>query len=170
MRGWYGIAGAMALWVSVAPVVRAQTTRLPGVRLVAAPTLGDAAIAIADARSPVIYFNPKVFDEVGPDLATFLLAHEEGHIALGHTRALVAHLGPEESERLLQSFERDADCYAAKLLVTQHRGAATTAAAWFRARATWRPDREHPVGAERANVIESCMAAADWARTGAVGR
>ncbi|MGH7559948.1 MAG: DUF2201 family putative metallopeptidase [Gemmatimonadales bacterium] len=170
MRVWRSIATAMVVGLCAAETAAAQASRLPGVRLVPTPTLADAAIAIADGRQRVIYFNPRVLEEVGPDLAAFLLAHEEGHIALGHSRSSVANLGHEDAERLLNAYERDADCYAARLLATHHRSAALSAVTWFRARGTWRPDREHPIGFERATVIESCLAAADWARGGAVGR
>ncbi len=170
MRVWFGIAGAMVVGLCASAPAAAQNSRLPGVRIVRSVILADAAVAITDGRHPVIYVNPRVLEEVGPAMAEFLLAHEEGHIALGHSRIASVNLTPEESERILTNFERDADCYAARALATHHRAAVMTAVAWFRARGSWRPDREHPMGYERATTIESCLAAADYARGGAVGR
>jgi hypothetical protein len=170
VRNRFGIAAAMVVALCAATSVEAQSSRIPGVRIVPSLVLADAAVAIADARHPVIYINPRVFEEVGPEMAAFLLAHEEGHIALGHSRIASANLSRQEAERVLTDFERDADCYAARTLASQHRAAALSAVAWFRSRGSWRPDLEHPMGYERANIIESCVAAADWTRGGAVGR
>jgi hypothetical protein len=160
----------MVMVLCTATSVEAQSSRIPGVRIVSSLVLADAAVAIADSRHPVIYINPRVFEEVGPDMAAFLLAHEEGHIALGHSRFVAGNLSDSESASRLIAFERDADCYAARSLATHQRAAALSAVAWFRSRGSWRPDLEHPIGYERATIIESCLAAADWARGGAVGR
>jgi len=170
VRGRFGIAGAMVVAWCAATSVEAQSSRIPGVRIVSSLVLADAAVAIADSRHPVIYINPRVLEEIGPDMAAFLLAHEEGHIALGHSRIASADMPRAEADRVLLSFERDADCYAARSLASHQRAAALSAVAWFRSRGSWRPDLEHPIGYERATIIESCLAAADWARGGAVGR
>jgi hypothetical protein len=170
VRSKFGIAGAIMAALCVTTSVEAQSSRIPGVRIVSSLVLADAAVAIADSGHPVIYINPRVFEEVGSEMAAFLLAHEEGHIALGHSRIAAANLSRAEADRVLTSFERDADCYAARSLASHQRAAALSAVAWFRSRGSWRPDEEHPIGYQRATIIESCLAAADWARGGAVGR
>ena len=73
MHGKFGIAGAMVAALCVTTSVEAQSSRIPGVRIVSSLVLADAAVAIADSGHPVIYINPRVFEEVGSEMAAFLL-------------------------------------------------------------------------------------------------
>ena len=67
--------------------VQAQGLHLiPGVDEIASDTIDDLAIADVDSPLPVIYYNPRMTRRFGPLLTEFFLAHEYGHIHLGHTR------------------------------------------------------------------------------------
>jgi hypothetical protein len=144
--------------VGLAAAGSAQTSARPVAALmVADPALRDAAAALVDADRPIIYYNPAVLQAVGPDLAAFLLAHEEGHLAAGHRRPRDDTLTASEIETLLQGYEREADCYAARRLAREQRGALLTAIAYFQRLGPFRADREHPTGAERAEVIYRCL-------------
>jgi hypothetical protein len=60
----------MVMFFCAATSVEAQSSRIPGVRIVSSLVLADAAVAIADSRHPVIYINPRVFEEEECDLWT----------------------------------------------------------------------------------------------------
>lgn len=144
--------------VGLAAAGSSQTSGRPiAALMVADPRLGDAAAALVDSDRPIIYYNPTVLQAVGPNLAAFLLAHEEGHLAAGHQRPRDNTLTASEIETLLQGYERDADCYAARRLARDQRGALLSAIAYFQRLGPFRADREHPTGAERAAVIYSCL-------------
>jgi hypothetical protein len=121
---------------------------------IADPTLPDAAIAVADAQRPVIFYNPRILEQLGPAMATFILAHEEAHIVLGHVRLSDGVTDPRRLRRL----ELEADCHAAQQLEPNETTAVMTAAQYFAARGGERVDPFHPSAAERSARIRSCAA------------
>ncbi len=146
-----GFELALAVLAGLGVELSAQTPPPPAAALIAQPKLADAAVALFDSSRAVIYFNPTVLRDVGPDVAAFLLAHEEGHLAYRHRRAA-------QSEALMLQYERQADCYAAALLSPRHPRAVQAAIQYFRSLGSFRADREHPSGTDRAAGIEACFA------------
>jgi len=124
---------------------------------IATPGLPDAAVAVADARQSVIYYNPRTLAESGPDLAAFLMAHERGHITLGHRRPAPDAMSATAAQALLRRYEREADCWAAATLAVSHRAAVVAAIRYFRNIGGLRADLEHPSGTERAAGITACL-------------
>jgi hypothetical protein len=129
----------------------------PAAELIANARLADAAMAFADPDRPLIYYNPSMLREVGPELAAFLLAHEEGHIVYQHQRPDRSRLIVAALETLLQRYELEADCYAAGRLSVERPEAVARAIGYFRSLGSFRADREHPTGAERAAHIAACL-------------
>lgn len=118
--------------------------------------LADAAVAVADPVRPVIYYNPVILHRHGQALATFILAHEEAHIAHQHMRTVGGVTDPARLRRL----ELEADCVAARTLAFTHADAVAAAVRFFAALGRERIDELHPSGAERAARILGCAAAA----------
>jgi hypothetical protein len=124
------------------------------IREIAVPTLPDIAMASYDQFGPVIYYNPIITQQVGPYVTEFFRAHEYGHHVLGHIQREFFDANPYNRAWVRQSYEREADCYAAKN------------ASIFALRATIqffalvlgpnRPDWYHPTGYERIAVIRNC--------------
>ena len=135
----------------------AQHPPRPTVREIAAPGLPDAAVAVADAHQPVIYYNPRTMAEAGPDLAAFLMEHERGHIAHGHRRPAAGSMSATAAQALLRRYEEEADCWAAATLAVTHRAAVLAAIRYFRNIGSLRADVEHPSGTERAAAITACL-------------
>ena len=82
------------------------------VRFVSAPRLKDVGAARLDRRAgALILLNPKRLARLNPKTQIFIMAHECGHHALGHTAGIGrAHF-----------VERDADCWAITTLTrNQH--------------------------------------------------
>jgi len=129
----------------------------PVAELIANPRLADAAVAFANPERPVIYYNPSLLREVGPELAAFLLAHEEGHIVYRHQRPDRSRFVVAATETLLQRYELEADCYAAGRLSVERPEAVARAIEYFRSLGSFRADREHPTGAERSARIVACL-------------
>jgi len=156
MRAWQ----RWLLWLvaMVAPgALPAQDPPRAGAREIATPGLPDAAVAVADAHQPVIYYNPRTMAESGPDLAAFLMEHERGHIALGHRRPAPGALSASAAQALLRRYEQEADCWAAATLAVTHRAAVSAAIRYFRNIGALRADLEHPSGTERAAGITACL-------------
>jgi hypothetical protein len=135
----------------------AQSLPRPTVREIATPGLPDAAVAVADAHRPVIYYNPRTLAESGPDLAAFLMEHERGHIAHGHRRPAPGAMSATAAQALLRRYEYEADCWAAVTLAVSHQAAVSAAIQYFRNVGALRADLEHPSGTERAAGITACL-------------
>jgi putative metallopeptidase-like protein len=125
------------------------------IRTIANDTLHDLAVAFADPNNPVIYYNPRLLQRFGPEIAAFVLAHERAHIQLGHRRPRTRMARPA-LEDLLQSWELAADCIAAAWLARARPSALRAATALFDEMGLGRVDREHPSGIDRAAQLEAC--------------
>lgn len=137
---------------------RAQGLHLiPGIAEIPDDDLADVAVAVVDRPDPVIYYNPARFQRYGPDLSTFFLAHEYGHIALHHTRAGLDTLDQADREAAQQVQELDADCYAAAAIGTEHRAAIEAAIRFFTRLGPFRFDAVHPTGSERVQRLMACL-------------
>lgn len=141
--------------------LRAQDSEagLPGLVLeLATDSLKDVAVAVYTPWRGVIYYNPALERELGPDLVAFFRAHEFGHLYLHHTRAnALAGAGPDSPDSLLQARELEADCYATIRLARSSRPAVEAAVRFFSRMGRLRFDAEHPSGAERAARILACI-------------
>jgi IrrE N-terminal-like domain len=124
------------------------------VREVADSSLQDVAVAVADPRDPVIYYNPRLMTRFGPNLSAFVMAHEYGHIEYGHRRVSAR---VTERAALMRQFELEADCYAARMLARVKPEAADVAIEFFLKMGDFRYDDDHPTGNERANMIRTCL-------------
>ena len=71
---------------------------------IADPKLGDIALATYIEGEIVIIYNPNYCNMLGPLICNFFLAHEYGHINLGHILT-----GIYDAQT-----DFDADCWAAK--------------------------------------------------------
>jgi hypothetical protein len=127
------------------------------VRVVVADSLRDIAVAVWDARHPTIYLNPTRMQRVGPLLAQFFVAHEYGHLYHHDTRSYALSADPETRDRLIQSRELQADCFAATTLGPSDRAAVEAAVQFFARLGPRRFDREHPSGAQRAAQLLACL-------------
>ncbi|HWA57446.1 MAG TPA: hypothetical protein VG692_09340 [Gemmatimonadales bacterium] len=149
--------GLTAMMVAGRPVPAAAPVT-PRVREVADLSLRDVAVAVYDSLHPVIYYNPSLMKQFGPDLALFFMAHEHAHIALKHTRAGALRASdPSQRDRLLQQKELEADCLAAQRLGNEGREGALAAVRFFSRLGDRSFDAEHPTGTTRAAKILSCM-------------
>ena len=137
------------------------------VRIVPSDTLSDLALAIADPVRPVIYYNPRLMERFGPEISAFVIAHERAHIELGHLPPQ-SGLGRDALERLLQTWELEADCRAAARLSRDRPSALQAAIDFFERMGPERVDREHPTGSDRAQRLTACarMANGDLRRSG----
>jgi len=114
--------------------------------------LPDGAMAAPTAAGPVIVYNPAVLARLSAAMQEFVVAHEYGHIVLGHLAYPQSQGVPAWAQRL----ELEADCYAASVVDDE---AAAQAAAYFATQqGPYRPDPRHPTGYERAATIRSCHA------------
>jgi hypothetical protein len=129
----------------------------PEVRLVPDVDLHDFAVAVYDPATPVIYYNPVLLNQVGPELRAFFLAHEYGHISFRHTRAGVLRAESGDRDSLFQEKELEADCYAARTLSRTDPAAVEAAIRLFSRMGNRNYDTEHPPGARRAARILSCL-------------
>ena len=125
------------------------------IRTVSSDTISDLALAIADPKQPVIYYNPRLMARFGPEISAFVLAHERAHIELGHARPQVGWAG-DALEHLLQSWELEADCRAAARLARERPSALLAAISFFEHKGLERVDREHPTGSARSAQLSAC--------------
>ncbi|MEO6056559.1 MAG: hypothetical protein ABIQ49_06955 [Gemmatimonadales bacterium] len=153
----FGVVTTIGALLLTAGVERAGAVqRLIDVRQIATDTLHDVALATFEHGSPVIYYNPRLLQQFGPELTAFFLAHEFGHIRYGHTgAALVAGEGDVSAVRQRQELE--ADCYAASTLGDSDPAATTAALRFFARMGPFRFDSWHPSGAQRAAKILACL-------------
>ena len=150
------VTGLAALSSAGRPVPPSRPAA-PQVREIADVSLRDVAVAVYDSVHPVIYYNPTLMREFGPDLAMFFMAHEHSHIALKHTRSGALRSDPSQRNRLLQQKELEADCMAARTLGNADRDASLAAVRFFSRLGDRSFDTEHPTGTARAANILSCM-------------
>lgn len=151
------VVTAIALFVgsALAPVPAHAVQRLMDVRQVASDTIRDVALVrVMDGR-PVIYYNPALLERVGPELSSFFITHEYGHIRYGHSGGALVHDGP--LSELRQRQELEADCYAAAHLAEQEPAVVEAALEFFLQMGGRRFDAYHPTGSQRAARILSCL-------------
>lgn len=151
------MSGAAALGAGGAVPREVSAPPAPVVREIADPLLRDVAIAIYDSAHPVIYYNPSLLRQLGPELEAFFLAHERAHIELRHTRASALRAEPGQRDSLLQAKELEADCLAARRLGSARTGATMAAVHFFARLRDTHFDDEHPTGTARAARILACM-------------
>ena len=126
--------------------------------------LPDAAIAVFDSLAPRIYLNTRLLAQVGPDLAAFLRAHEEGHLVYHHVaQRRFGLLRMETPEPVLHGYEFAADCYAGQALRQDRPAALRAALRFFQNRRTLVTDSAHPPMGARADRLIDCLT--DPART-----
>ena len=120
------------------------------------PSLPDIAMASIDQFGrPVIYYNPMIARQVGPAISEFFRMHEHGHHALNHLRREYFDANQWNRSWVRQSYEKEADCFAARNV---HPQVAKAAIQFFiRMQGSTRPSWYHPTGYERAAVIQSCV-------------
>lgn len=149
--------GLTAVMIAGRPVPAAAPAA-PQIREIADLTLRDVAVAVYDSAHPVIYHNPTLMKQFGPELALFFMAHEHAHISLKHTRAgALRSAAPNQRDRVLQQKELEADCLAARRLGEDGRDGSMAAVRFFSRLGDRSFDAEHPSGTARAAKILSCM-------------
>ena len=95
--------------------------------------------------------------ELAPVLGLFLVAHEEAHERLRHTRDTVFAAGDTTARALrLRVLELEADCAAAKELATQAPAVLQVAILWFRGEGNTPATGEHPSGIDRSLTLTRC--------------
>ena len=152
-----GIVTAFVLLLgpAVTPVPAHAVQRLMDVREVASDTLRDVALVTVVQGRPTIYYNPVLLQRVGPELTSFFITHEYGHIHYGHSGGALVHDGPLGDIRIRQELE--ADCYAAAHLAESEPESVQAALEFFLRLGPHRFDTFHPTGSQRAARILSCM-------------
>jgi hypothetical protein len=152
-------AVTVALWA--APMAAQQP--LTDVRVVEATWIRDVALTRWENDRPVIYVNPRLLERFGPAMRDFFIGHEYGHVALAHDGGGALQSTPMDSSRMIlrQRQELEADCYAATRLAVEHRDAVQAAIRLFTRMGSFRFDRLHPTGSQRAASLLACLAAAN---------
>jgi len=151
------VATGLAALVGAGRPVPPSHPAAPRVREIADVALRDVAVAVYDSVHPVIYYNPGLMRQFGPDLAVFFMAHEHAHILLKHTRSGALRSDPSQRDRLLQQKELEADCLAARSLGVAGREGSLAAVRFFSRLGEHSFDTEHPTGTARAAKILACM-------------
>jgi hypothetical protein len=158
MRPTLGLSGLFM--VAAFSSVEAQGLKLiPGITEVASEKIDDIAIAVVDLPDSVIYYKPSMFARYGKSLSRFLLAHEYGHFARGHSRLKLTELQPYARDSVLRVQELEADCYAASLEGDEARDASEAALRFFARLGPFTFDAEHPTGSQRVAQILACLPA-----------
>jgi hypothetical protein len=152
-----GVVAAITVLVAPAmlPLPAHALQRLMDVRQVPSDTIRDVALVTVVHGRPTIYYNPVLLDRVGPELATFFITHEYGHIHYGHSGGALVHDG--EISTLRQRQELEADCYAASHLAESDAASVKAALEFFVHMGPHRFDNFHPTGSQRAARILSCL-------------
>ncbi|HUF34778.1 MAG TPA: hypothetical protein VMN37_02455 [Gemmatimonadales bacterium] len=120
--------------------------------------LADAAIAVFDSLTPRIYLNTRLLAQIGPDLAEFLRAHEEGHLAYHHVPERRFGMSAVETPvPVLHSYEFAADCYAAQALRRDRPASVRAALRFFQKRRALVTDAAHPSMGARADRLIDCL-------------
>ena len=151
---------AMTAALVAAPVAAQQP--LTDVRVVEATWIRDVALTRWENDRPVIYVNPRLLERFGPAMRDFFIGHEFGHVALAHDGGGALQTSPMDSTLMImrQRQELEADCYAATRLAAEHRDAVQAAIRLFTRMGSFRFDRLHPTGSQRAASLLACLAAA----------
>src|SRR5919198_3451420 len=105
------VIAIVAMLLPASPEGAGAVQRLVDVREIPTDTLHDVALATFVQGRPTIYYNPRLLQQLEPQLADFFFAHEYGHIHYGHAGAALADPHGELSA-LRQRQELEADCYA----------------------------------------------------------
>jgi hypothetical protein len=113
----------------------------PQPRLTVDPSLPDVAMMTAERE---IVVNPRLLLRYPPDLGTYFLRHEQGHVALHHR--------PVEDPAVRRRQELEADCWAAR----RARPGERDQAARFFEQAGPFVGPWHPSGTARAREIRRC--------------
>ena len=127
-------------------------------RVIAMEDLPDAAVAVFDSLAPKIYLNTRLLAQIGPDLAAFLRAHEEGHLAYHHVperRFGLVRL--ETPAPVLHGYEFAADCYAGQVLRATRPASVRAAIRFFQKRRHLVTDSAHPPMGARADRLLDCL-------------
>jgi hypothetical protein len=120
--------------------------------------LPDAAIAVFDSLTPRIYLNTRLLAQIGPDLAAFLRAHEEGHLAYRHVPERRFGLARVETPvPVLHAYEFEADCYAGQSLRRDRPASVRAALRFFQKRRDLITDSAHPSMGARADRLIDCL-------------
>lgn len=120
--------------------------------------LPDAGIAVFHPAEPRIYLNPVLLARVGPEVAAFLHAHEEGHVAYHHVaERRFGLLRVETPVPVLHGYEIAADCYAAQTLRQRRPLAVRAALRFFQRHRELVPDAAHPSMGARADSLIDCL-------------
>jgi len=124
----------------------------PSVQFYAMPNLPDIAAATIDSYgNPIIIYNPNVVAQTDPLVVQFFIAHEFGHVQLGHVYS------PTYDAQTRIYREAEADCFAAQVLAGSNPAALQAAYQFFYyAQGPSSPDAVHPTGYQRANTIAAC--------------
>lgn len=147
--------------VAAVSTVEAQGLNLiPGVVEVPSERISDVAVAVVDLPDSVIYYSPSRIQAYGALLSRFMIAHEYGHFARGHSRLKLAALQAYQRDSVLRLQELEADCYAASLPGNDARAATEMAIRFFTRLGPFTFDSEHPTGAQRVAQILECLPAA----------
>jgi hypothetical protein len=127
-------------------------------RVIAMDELPDAAIAVFDSVNPKIYLNTRLLAQIGPDLAAFLRAHEEGHLAYHHVpERRFGLVRVETPAPVLHSYEFAPDCYAAQVLRRERPASVHAAIRFFQKRRDLVTDSAHPSMGARADQLIDCL-------------
>jgi hypothetical protein len=120
--------------------------------------LPDAAVAVFDSLTPRIYLNTRLLAQIGPELAAFLRAHEEGHLAYHHVpERRFGLVRVETPVPVLHAYEYAADCHAARSLRRGRPESVRAAVKFFQQRRTLVTDSAHPSMGSRADRIIDCL-------------
>ncbi|HYC30829.1 MAG TPA: hypothetical protein VEB59_01000 [Gemmatimonadales bacterium] len=127
-------------------------------QVIAMDDLPDAAIAVFDSLAPKIYLNTRLLARIGPDLAAFLRAHEEGHLVYHHVpERRFGLVRVETPTPVLHSYEFAADCYAAQVLRRERPASVQAAIRFFQQRRDVVTDSAHPSMGARADQLIDCL-------------
>jgi hypothetical protein len=137
------------------PLLFAQGWESP-VREIPVPALQDIAMTSFDQFGPVISYNPVLVEQAGPALAAFFRAHEYGHVELNHIQREFFQANAYNRAWIRKDYEREADCYAARILRESFPEAIPAAIGFFNARGATAGDWYHPTGYDRAEVVRAC--------------
>ena len=140
------------------PVALGDTAVVSRTQILSKDDLPDAAIAVYDSANPRIYLNRPIFNQVGPGLGAFLMAHEQGHLAYHHSRERGFGFGASVTPATtLHRYEFAADCYAVRALHRSRPDAVVAAVQFFQHRRDQHSDADHPPMGERADSLLTCL-------------
>lgn len=140
------------------PAARPDLSAVARAEVIAKDDLPDAAVAVFDTLKPKIYLNTRMMARIGPDLAAFLRAHEEGHIAYHHVpERRFGLVRVETPAPVLHQYEFAADCHAGQTLRGHRPDAVRAAIRFFQLRRDVVTDAAHPSMGARADRLIDCL-------------